>query len=77
MDDFHAIRERLLVIASDKMAQDRQYTKKAAREAADALEAAQKRIARYEEALEELSCRHVTVGPLWWQQIARKALEGK
>ena len=33
------------------------------------------KVALYEGALEELSCRHVTEGPLWWQSTSRKALE--
>jgi len=30
---------------------------------------------RMREALEELSCRHVTAKPLWWQVVARDALK--
>ncbi|MCP4485741.1 MAG: hypothetical protein GY820_00150 [Gammaproteobacteria bacterium] len=41
----------------------------------DTVTALQAKVARLEAALEELSCRHVTKGPLWWQSIARKALE--
>ena len=43
--------------------------------AADQITALEAKVARYEEALEELSCRHVTEGPLWWQSIARNVLE--
>lgn len=43
-------------------------------EAADHITALQAKVARLEAALEELSCRHVTEGPLWWQSIARNAL---
>lgn len=37
------------------------------------LEAENKRL---REALEKIACRHVTENPLWWQEEARKALEG-
>ena len=31
---------------------------------------------RLRKALEKIACRHVTVEPLWWQNEARRALEG-
>ena len=34
-------------------------------------------IDRLRSALEDLSCRHATVAPLWWQQQARDALSSE
>ena len=42
-----------------------------ATEAVEALEY----IEKLEGALEEIACRYVTEGPLWWQQKAREALQ--
>lgn len=35
------------------------------------------RLERFQEALEEIACRHVTQGPLWWQQVARDVLDAQ